>query len=104
MESEKPIEEARRVWDELGIDQRYMDQQEIQSCIDYLETVINLTREEGRREGLEAAAKEIPTTWLDPLLSGKDCIKDFNGDGLERFCQSLIKRIRALATDEAAKA
>jgi hypothetical protein len=47
----------------------------------------------------EEAAKQIPTTWLDPLLSGPERIvgdPPYYGKDMERLLQALAQRIRAL--------
>ena len=45
--------------------------------------------------GLEAAAKAVPTTWIDPLLSGQDKVGTYDAS-IEPLLRALVTRIRAL--------
>jgi len=64
-------------------------------------TLAALSERPGEGEAMrEAAAKAIPTSWLDPLLSGPVSALDGHGDwgcpDVERLLAALADRIRAL--------
>ena len=54
-----------------------------------------------RRAALEEAAKCVPNTWLDPLLTGPDAIikSEIDAVQVERLLSAITKRIRALAVE-----
>lgn len=54
--------------------------------------------EKARAEALDKAAKEIPSTWLDPLLSGKAKVSElpWNCPEIQLFCKKLVERICSL--------
>lgn len=62
----------------------------------------NEAREEGYREGWiagrEAARKEVPTNWIDPLLSGPKAVSkgDWNGSHIEALLRGIQDRIEVL--------
>jgi len=46
----------------------------------------------------EACAKEVPTTWLHPFLSGKDRViseHDISNADIENLCKAIARAIRA---------
>ena len=50
-----------------------------------------------RVEVLEEAARKVPTTWLDPLLSGPGAAElPLDGPGVEKLCRGIAAAIRAL--------
>ena len=62
---------------------------------------LDVARAAGYREGVEAAAKAVPTTWLDPLLSGDGKITDDWKDGrdVEALLRAVAERIRGLLAE-----
>lgn len=51
----------------------------------------------------EACAKEVPTNWLDPLLTGERSVlgpPPWGGNAVERLLRSVQARIRARTTEE----
>jgi len=63
------------------------------------------SRDEVRREALLEAANAIPTSWLDPLLSGGKAPKvPMTGPALETMLRAIVSRIRALSRDGAREA
>lgn len=50
-----------------------------------------------RAETLEEAARVVPTTWLDPLLTGPGATElPLDGPGVEKLCRGITAAIRAL--------
>lgn len=46
---------------------------------------------------IEECAKAVPTTWLDPILSGPDSVRGtFDCPSTERLLGAVAERIRAL--------
>ena len=46
---------------------------------------------------LEEAARKVPTTWLDPLLTGPGATElPLDGPGVEKLCRGITAAIRAL--------
>jgi hypothetical protein len=63
-----------------------------------------LTLADARRETVEACAQAIPTTWLDPLLSGPGSPLPegaWSGSDIERLLGAVAVRIRSLLPKEA---
>ena len=58
-----------------------------------------------RAQALKEAAQEVPTTWLDPMLTGPDAIGSppFGGTQIEQLCRRIAGRIRSLAGAEGKK-
>lgn len=53
---------------------------------------------------IEECAKCVPTTWLDPLLSGPEKVAEFHvGADVEKLLRAVRDRIRALASEEQTK-
>lgn len=56
-------------------------------------------KDEVRDLVIEECAKCVPTTWLDPLLSGPNKVADFaDGPSVERLLQEVARRIRSLSS------
>ena len=53
--------------------------------------------EEARNKALEEAARQVPTNWLDPLLTGPNKIGDFDSK-IEGLLLCVRERIRALSS------
>ena len=50
-----------------------------------------------RADTLEEAAKVVPTTWLDPLLTGPGATElPLDGPGVEKLCRGITAAIRAM--------
>ena len=50
-----------------------------------------------RPDTLEDAARKVPTTWLDPLLTGPGATElPLDGPGVEKLCRGIAAAIRAL--------
>lgn len=49
---------------------------------------------------IEECAKCVPTTWLDPMLSGPDKVEVKDCPSVERVLQAVAARIRALSSQE----
>ena len=51
-----------------------------------------------RLQALSEAAEQIPTSWLDPLLTGPDAVGPlpWSGQQIEQFCRRLSAAIRSL--------
>jgi hypothetical protein len=50
-----------------------------------------------RAETLEEAARVVPTTWLDPLLTGPGATElPLDGPGVEKLCRGIAAAIRAM--------
>ncbi len=70
----------------------------------YAEVCRLTKRIEDLRKRLEAAEKAVPTTWLDPLLSGPDAVSGLDrcdGNVIEALLRTIRLRIAALAAAEA---
>lgn len=53
----------------------------------------------GAAYAFEQAAKQVPTNWLDPLLTGKDgIIIPCDGQTIERLLRGIAARLRLLAS------
>lgn len=50
-------------------------------------------------EAYERAAKAIPDTWLDPLLSGPTALIESGHVNIEAFCKALKERILAISQE-----
>jgi hypothetical protein len=76
------------------------------SCIDLnaFGEMIALALDAERARVWEEAAKEIPTTWLDPLLTGDRAAVSQHGrfdcQDIERLLNQLRERLRARAAEE----
>jgi len=56
------------------------------------------TLDEYRNNLVEECAMCVPTTWLDPLLTGPNAVLgDFNAPNVEGLLQAIAARIRALS-------
>jgi hypothetical protein len=61
------------------------------------ESVTAVTMRKIRDEIIEECAACIPTTWLDPILTGSERVGEFkNAAEVQRLLTALAKRIRAL--------
>jgi hypothetical protein len=58
-----------------------------------------------REEAMEEAAKQVPTSWLDPLLTGPGGMgrPPYRGHDIERLLRRIAAAIRLLAQQGAAK-
>jgi hypothetical protein len=46
---------------------------------------------------IEECAKAVPTSWLDPMMTGPNSVKgNFDGPSTERLLQAVAERIRSL--------
>ena len=48
----------------------------------------------------ERAAKEVPTNWCDPMLTGKGAPNDLHCPSVEYVLNEILKAIRALPVSE----
>lgn len=53
-------------------------------------------RDDARDAVIDECASKIPTTWLDPLLSGPNKVGDMPGRETEALLRGIQDRIRAL--------
>lgn len=61
---------------------------------DQVEAVVGEARKEGREEGLGEAMNKVPTTWLDPLLTGKEKVFD-RKQSPEINAQNVLQGVRS---------
>jgi hypothetical protein len=53
---------------------------------------------EARNHAIEECAKCVPTSWLDPMLSGPEKVGNMPGRETEALLRGIQYRIRALKT------
>lgn len=88
-------DEIERMWRDEWDKTPLMDGRSMEPLQRFARAVERAARAAAFREAAEA----IPTTWLDPLLSGPDRISPlpYNGPAMERFLHALRDRLRARA-------
>lgn len=82
-------------WSEVAYD----DQQKYLYVADVVAAALSADEDDVRNAVIEECAKCVPTTWLDPLLTGPKKVAEFEDcPSVERLLQAIAARIRALST------
>jgi len=63
----------------------------------FLAAALATARAEGAEEERERAAREVPTNWVHPLLSGPDCALPSRSTGSGWGCPDIERLLRAIA-------
>ena len=104
-EPSTPSADVLALIDSVRVDLTQPDQKMVEVDHEKLAALLrSLAQGDVRNAVIEECAKQVPTTWLDPLLTGKTAVLpatgDWNGRHMEALLRGIQDRIRALAAEQ----